>query len=86
MASLLVQTPLDRLGPFQFYGALGGGIYRERLAGWENRSAGVNAGGGVTVALAEPLRLRLDYRRFALRGARRQRSPERVYAGVTLAF
>lgn len=86
MASLLFHTPLDRLGPLQFYGAVGAGVYRERLAGWENRSAGVNAGGGVTITIAEPLRLRLDYRRFTLRGARHRRSPERVYAGVTLAF
>ena len=86
MANLLVHTPLDSLGPFQIYGAVGGGVYRERLAGWEDLGAGVNAGGGVTIAIAEPLRFRVDYRRFALRDARHRRSPERVYAGVTLAF
>lgn len=86
MANLLVHSPLDSLGPFQIYGTVGGGVYRERLAGWENLGAGVNAGGGVTVALAEPFRFRVDYRRFALRDGRRVRSPERVYAGVTLAF
>ena len=86
MANLLVHTPLDSLGPFRIYGTVGGGVYRERLAGWENLGAGVNAGGGVTVALAEPWRLRVDYRRFTLRDARRRRSPERVYVGLTLAF
>ena len=86
MINLLVHTPLDGLRRFQFYGTFGAGVYRARLDTSESRNAGVNAGGGVKVTLAGPFRLRLDYRRFALRGARRGRPPQRVYAGLTLAF
>jgi hypothetical protein len=42
----------------------------------------VNLGGGVKIGLAGPLKLRLDYRLFRLRGTRRHR----VYAGATLGF
>jgi hypothetical protein len=46
----------------------------------------VYVGGGAKITLAGPLRLRLDYRIFTLRGAPRERRPQRFYAGLNLAF
>lgn len=84
MANLLVQTP--SLSGFQFYGTIGGGAYQERLAAREDISFGTNVGGGVKISLAGPVRLRLDYRLFALKGAPIESTPQRFYAGVNLAF
>ena len=83
MGNLLVQAPF---GDVQPYATVGAGLYRERLAGAAETHAGINLGGGVKVALAGPLRLRLDYRLFTLRGSPRHRTPQRIYAGLNLAF
>jgi opacity protein-like surface antigen len=84
MANLLVLTP--SISGFQFYGTVGGGAYQERLAVRENISFGTNVGGGVKIALAGPVRLRLDYRIFALKGDPIETTPQRFYAGVNFAF
>jgi hypothetical protein len=48
---------------------------------------GINVGGGVKMNLAGPLRLRLDYRVFTLRGSDvRHSKPQRFYAGLNLKF
>jgi opacity protein-like surface antigen len=84
MANGLLQTlPLGRL---QFYGTAGAGVYRETLREVSETSVGINVGGGVKITLLGPLRLRLDYRVFTLRGEPRHPNPQRFYAGLNLKF
>lgn len=84
MANGLVQTlPLGRL---QFYGTAGAGVYRERLREISETHVGINVGGGVKMTLLGPLRLRLDYRVFTLRGDPLHARPQRFYAGLNLKF
>ena len=47
---------------------------------------GTNIGGGAKITLVGPLRLRIDYRIFNLRGTPRQAHPQRLYAGLNLKF
>ena len=82
MINGLVQTPTST----QFYLTAGGGFFRERLDGDGETNIGTNIGGGVKFNLAGPLRLRLDYRIFALRGSPLYTNPQRFYAGLNLAF
>jgi hypothetical protein len=77
-----IQTPTHT----QFYLTAGGGFFRERLGTESETSFGTNIGGGIKLGLAGPLRLRLDYRVFNLRGSARYPHPQRFYAGVNLAF
>jgi hypothetical protein len=81
----LLQTPVPIAG-LQFYGTAGGGVYRETLLEDSETSVGINVGGGVKVSLVGPLRLRLDYRVFTLRGDPRHSNPQRFYAGLNLKF
>ena len=82
----LLQTPVP-IGGMQFYGTAGAGVYREVLANVSETHVGVNVGGGVKMNLAGPLRLRLDYRVFTLRGDDvRHSKPQRFYAGLNLKF
>jgi hypothetical protein len=81
----LLQTPFPIAG-LQFYGTLGGGVFRETLDESSETNFGTNIGGGVKMSLAGPLRLRLDYRVFALRGSPRHSNPQRFYAGINLKF
>jgi opacity protein-like surface antigen len=84
MANGLLQTlPLGRL---QFYGTAGAGGYRETLREQSETNVGINVGGGVKISLLGPLRLRLDYRAFTLRGNPRHSKPQRFYAGLNLKF
>ncbi len=86
MANVLVQTPVP-IGNFTFYGTVGGGIYREKLTGvHQETSFGSNIGGGAKMSLAGPLRLRLDYRLFNLRGDALHDRVHRFYAGLNIAF
>jgi hypothetical protein len=85
MGNIYVQTPIPING-LQFYGTVGGGIYRERLELRQETHVGGNVGGGVKISLAGPLRLRLDYRIFNLRGAPLHARPQRLYAGLNLMF
>lgn len=82
MLNGLVQTPTST----QFYVTAGGGVFRERLGSQGETLVGTNIGGGVKVNIAGPLRLRLDYRIFNLRGSPLYSTPQRFYAGATLAF
>ena len=81
----LLQTPVPIAG-MQFYGTAGGGVYREELLDVSETNVGINVGGGVKVTLLGPLRLRLDYRVFTLRGEPRHERPQRFYAGLNLKF
>lgn len=85
MGNVYVQNPIPVSG-LQFYGTIGGGVYRERLGSHQETQFGSNAGGGVKISLAGPLRLRLDYRVFSLAGSPLHKRPKRIYAGLTLAF
>lgn len=85
MGNILVQTPLE-VSRMQFYGTAGAGVYRERLGTIQETNGAVNLGGGVKIGLAGPLKLRLDYRLFRLRGAPLHPTWHRVYAGATLGF
>ncbi len=85
MGNILVQTPIE-VSRMQFYGTAGAGLYRERLGATQETNGAVNIGGGVKIGLAGPLKLRLDYRLFRLRGAPLHPTWHRVYAGATLGF
>ena len=87
MFNVLLQTPIPIAG-LQFYGTIGGGVYRERLEAeaTQETHGGVNAGGGVKITLVGPLRVRVDYRVFALGGNPLHARPQRIYAGLNLAF
>lgn len=84
----LVQTPVP-IARMQFYGTIGGGVYREKLSiepKDSNTNFGTNVGGGAKITLVGPLRLRVDYRVFSLRGEPRHKNVQRIYAGVNLKF
>jgi opacity protein-like surface antigen len=83
MFNALVQTPTSNV---QLYVTAGGGFYRERFRELSETSFGTNIGGGVKMNIAGPVRLRVDYRIFALRGDPLYASPKRLYAGVNVSF
>jgi hypothetical protein len=85
MGNVLLQTPIPIAG-MQFYFTTGGGIYQERLNDVGETHVGVNTCGGVKVSLLGPVRARLDYRVFKLRGEPLHSTVQRVYAGLNLAF
>ena len=85
MGNGLLQTPFPIAG-MQFYATAGGGMYRETLLEQTETHAGINVGGGIKMTLLGPLRLRLDYRVFTLRGEPRHPRPQRFYAGLNLKF
>ncbi len=81
----LVQTPVP-IARMQFYGTIGGGVYRETLNERSETNVGINLGGGAKISLIGPLRLRLDYRVTTLKGDARYPRPHRFYAGINLKF
>ena len=85
MGNVLLQTPIPIAG-IQFYVTTGGGVYRERLGTNEETHFGLNTGGGAKISLVGPLRARLDYRVFRLRGEPLHPVVHRVYAGLNLGF
>ncbi|HEY6362104.1 MAG TPA: hypothetical protein VIX63_13415 [Vicinamibacterales bacterium] len=89
MGNVLLQTPFPLAG-MQFYATLGAGGYRERLGEdpvvLQETHLGINTGGGVKVSLIGPVRVRLDYRLFSLRGEPLHSTVHRIYAGFNLAF
>lgn len=82
MLNGLVQTPTKT----QLYLTAGGGFFRERLGTASETSVGTNLGGGIKFSLAGPIRLRVDYRVFNLRGSPRYAHPQRIYGGLNIAF
>ena len=90
MGNVLLQTPFPVAG-MQFYATVGGGGYREELradepGGRQETHVATNLGGGVKISLLGPIRARLDYRVFNLRGDPLHSTVHRVYAGFNLAF
>ncbi len=71
---------------FQLYATTGAGIYRERLGSDQETGLLLNNGGGIKINLAGPLRVRIDYRVFTLRGNPRHKNVQRLYAGLNIAF
>ena len=82
MGNILVQTPTTH----QLYVTAGGGLYWESLAGVRKMNFGTNVGGGVKIGLFGPIKVRVDYRIFNLRGSPRNNRPQRLYVGVNWAF
>ena len=85
MGNVLLQTPIPVAG-MQFYFTSGAGLYRERLGVRQETHVGLNTGGGAKISLLGPIRVRLDYRVFKLRGEPLHSVVHRIYAGVNLAF
>jgi hypothetical protein len=85
MGNLLIQTPVAILG-LQPYFTTGGGIYRESLGGLSETNFGINNGGGVKISLIGPVRARVDYRVFNLRGSPIEDTVQRWYVGLNLKF
>jgi hypothetical protein len=85
MGNILLQTPFAIAG-LQPYFTTGGGAYRERLGDRQETQFGVNTGGGVKISLIGPLRARVDYRVFSLKGSPLHDVVHRVYAGINLKF
>ncbi len=83
--NVLVQTPLEIKGT-QFYATAGAGGYQEYLAARDETHFGMNVGGGIKVRVLGPVRLRLDYRVFRLKGEPLYPTYQRFYAGANLAF
>ena len=71
---------------FQLYVTTGAGIYREKLGNDQETAFLLNNGGGVKINLAGPIRVRIDYRVFTLRGTPQHTNVQRIYAGLNLAF
>jgi opacity protein-like surface antigen len=70
----------------QFYATTGVGLYRERLGSRRETSGLADLGGGAKIRVTGPLKLRVDYRFFRLRGTPVRQTSHRVYAGATLGF
>ena len=83
--NVLIQTPVELKGT-QFYGTAGAGGYQESLGTTDETHVGLNFGGGVKIRVLGPVRLRLDYRVFRLRGDPQYPTHQRFYAGANLAF
>jgi hypothetical protein len=85
MGNVLLQTPVPIAG-ITPYLTTGSGLYRERLGDASETSFGLNTGGGAKIRLVGPLRVRVDYRVFKLRGSPRHDTVHRIYVGGNLAF
>lgn len=85
MGNVLIQTPFAIAG-FQPYFTTGAGVYRERLGDLSETNFGLNNGGGVKISLIGPLRARIDYRVFSLRGSPIEDTVQRLYVGANLKF
>ena len=85
MGNFLLQTPFA-IGGVQPYFTAGTGVYRESLEPRQETNLGLNTGVGVKVSLAGPVRVRVDYRVFHLKGDPLYNTVHRVYAGLNLRF
>jgi len=85
MGNVLIQTPVAILG-LQPYFTTGGGVYRESLGPLSETNFGLNTGGGVKISLIGPVRARVDYRVFRLKGSPIEDTVQRLYVGVNLKF
>lgn len=71
---------------FQLYATTGAGFYRERLGNDQETAFLLNNGGGIKINVAGPIRARIDYRIFTLKGNPQHSTVQRIYAGLNLAF
>jgi hypothetical protein len=85
MGNVLIQTPFAIAG-FQPYFTTGAGVYRESLGNLSETNLGFNNGGGVKISLIGPVRARIDYRVFSLRGSPIEDTVQRLYVGLNLKF
>jgi opacity protein-like surface antigen len=85
MGNVLLQSPIAFMG-VQPYFTTGGGLFRETLGTHRETNVGLNSGGGVKVALAGPIRLRVDYRVLKLGDGALYSPAHRIYAGLNLKF
>jgi hypothetical protein len=86
MGNVLLQTPFPIAG-MQFYFTTGAGGYRESLESvHQETNVGLNTGGGAKISLFGPLRARVDYRVFRLKGDPLHDTVHRLYAGVNVGF
>ena len=83
--NVLVQTPVELKGT-QFYATAGVGAYQEYLGPRDQTHATLNFGGGIKVRILGPVRLRLDYRVFQLKGEPLHPTYQRFFAGANFAF
>lgn len=83
--NVFVQTPIEVMGT-QFYATAGGGAYQEYQSAREEAHFATNFGGGAKIRILGPVRLRLDYRVFRLKGAPLYSTYQRFYAGANIAF
>jgi opacity protein-like surface antigen len=83
MGNILLQAPFQ---DFQPYITSGAGIFNESLGTHSETNFGTNAGGGVKIGLAGPVRLRIDYRIFRLGSGALNSPAHRIYAGLNLKF
>lgn len=84
MATLLVYAPLH--AGIRVYGAVGGGLYHVRQDETADTGICMSGGGGISLPLFRPVRLRLDYRRMRLGRSAGRQAPHRVTLGLTLSF
>ena len=85
MGNVLLQTPFPVFG-VQPYFTTGGGAYRETLNDLSETNFGLNTGGGAKISLLGPVRARIDYRVFKLRGDPLHDTVHRVYGALNLSF
>lgn len=83
MGNVILQAPFS---DFQPYLTTGAGLFHESLGTHSETSFGTNAGGGVKIGLAGPVRLRVDYRVFKLGSGALNSPAHRIYAGLNLKF
>lgn len=83
--NVLVETPVEVAG-MKFYATTGTGGYREQQGDAQETHVALNVGGGAKIRLVGPLRVRVDYRVFNLKGAPINSTYQRFYAGGNLAF
>jgi hypothetical protein len=80
--NVLVQTPTST----QLYVTAGAGGYQEGLGEIDEKHFALNFGGGAKISLIGPVRVRLDYRVFNLKGSPLHSTYHRFYAGANIAF
>jgi opacity protein-like surface antigen len=83
--NVLLQSPVAFMG-VQPYFTTGGGLFQETLGTNKETNFGLNSGGGAKIALAGPIRLRVDYRVFKLGSGALNSPAHRIYAGLNLKF
>ena len=86
MGNVLLQTPFAIHGFQPYFTTGGGGLSRATRNAVGNELRRRTPGGGVKIALAGPIRARVDYRVFRLNGEPLYDTVHRVYAGLNIKF